>query len=177
MNVSRHLRTSFLAVLALCAAVALSSCSKKDVTEGEPGFTTEGGGGGAAMGDMGDTGGTASDAGTTGGSMQTAYFPFDSYQLDSAAREALKANAEWLKANPSATLQVEGHCDERGTTEYNLALGERRANAAVDYLVRLGIDRGRLSTISYGEERPAQMGGDESAWSQNRRAEFVILNQ
>lgn len=178
MKVSRHLRLSFAMIFALCAVVALSSCSKKDVTEGEPGFTTEGGGGGAAVGDAG-TGntGTAGDAGSTNASMQTALFPFDSYKLTNSARAAIKANAEWMKANPSASVQVEGHCDERGTTEYNLALGERRANAALEYMVKLGVEKSRLSTISYGKERPVDPGHDEGAWAKNRRAEFVVLNK
>ncbi len=173
----RYLRFSFITVLTLCMVVALSACSKKDVTEGEPGFTTEGGG--AALGDAGATApATAGDAGTTSSAdMQKALFPYDSYKLTSAARAAIQANADWLKANPSASVQVEGHCDERGTTEYNLALGERRANAAMEYLVKLGVEKSRLSTISYGEERPSVQGGDEAAWSQNRRAEFVVLSK
>lgn len=175
MKFSRHLRFSFLTLFTLCLVVALSACSKKDVTEGEPGFTTEGGG--TALGDTGATG-TAGDAGTTStADMKTALFPYDSYKLTNAARSAIQANADWLKANPSASVQVEGHCDERGTTEYNLALGERRANAAMEYLTKLGIEKSRLSTISYGEERPAVQGSDESAWSKNRRAEFVVLSK
>jgi peptidoglycan-associated lipoprotein len=174
MKVSRHLRVSFITVFALCLVVALSACSKKDVTEGEPGFTTEGGG--AALGEGGETG-TAADSGTTNASMQTALFPYDSYKLTNAARTAIQANADWMKANPSASVQIEGHCDDRGTTEYNLALGERRANAALEYMVKLGVEKSRLSTISYGEERPVAQGADESAWSQNRRAEFVVLSQ
>jgi peptidoglycan-associated lipoprotein len=173
MKLSRHLRLSFITVFTLCLVVALSACSKKDVTEGEPGFTTEGGG--AALGDGGT--GTAGDAGAPAADMQTAFFPYDSYKLTSAARSAIQANADYLKANPSASVQVEGHCDERGTTEYNLALGERRANAAMDYLVKLGVEKSRLSTISYGEERPSVQGSDEDAWSKNRRAEFVILSK
>lgn len=177
MKFSRHLPLSFITIFALCVVVALSSCSKKDVTEGEPGFTTEGGGG-AALGDGGGgTTGTAGDAGTPASDMKTAFFPYDSYKLTNAARSAIKANADWLKANPSASVQVEGHCDERGTTEYNLALGERRANAAMEYLVKLGVEKSRLSTISYGEERPSVQGSDESAWSKNRRAEFVVLSK
>ncbi len=174
MKFSRHLRFSFLTLFTLCLVVALSACSKKDVTEGEPGFTTEGGG--TALGDTGT--GTAGDAGTTStADMKTAFFPYDSYKLTNAARSAIQANADWLKANPSASVQVEGHCDERGTTEYNLALGERRANAAMEYLTKLGIEKSRLSTISYGEERPSVQGSDESAWSKNRRAEFVVLSK
>src|SRR5690606_10258475 len=99
------------------------------------------------------------------------------YAIRDDARRALQSNSDWLQQNPSSTVQIEGHCDERGTIEYNLALGERRANAAKRYIVRLGVDASRLSTISYGEERPANSGSSESAWAENRRAEFVVLSQ
>ncbi|MBI1862103.1 MAG: peptidoglycan-associated lipoprotein Pal [Deltaproteobacteria bacterium] len=120
----------------------------------------------------GDTG-----LGDTGSEFKVAYFDYDSYSLRADAREALKANAAWLKRNKGVKVQVEGHCDERGTTEYNLALGERRANAARDFLTRLGVPKARLSVISYGEERPADPGHNDSAWSMNRRAVFVVLTR
>ena len=97
------------------------------------------------------------------------FFDFDKYNLKADARETLGKQAAWLKKYPSVTVEVEGHCDERGTREYNLALGERRANAAKDYLVALGIDPNRVSTISYGKERPVALGHNEVAWGQNRR--------
>ncbi len=103
------------------------------------------------------------------------YFEFDQHNLRADARETLKANAAWLKANPSARVQIEGHCDERGTDEYNLALGARRAQAAKDYLVELGIAAGRLSTISYGEEIPVCREQAEACWQKNRRDRFVII--
>ena len=103
---------------------------------------------------------------------QTIYFDFDKYNLRSDAREALDQNAEILRANPDLMIVIEGHCDERGTDEYNLALGERRAQAARDYLVRLGIDETRVTIISYGEERPVSLGHDEASWRLNRRGEF-----
>ncbi len=103
------------------------------------------------------------------------YFEFDRYNLRADARETLKANAAWLKANPSARVQIEGHCDERGTDEYNLALGARRAQAAKDYLVELGISADRLSTISYGEEIPVCREQTEACWQRNRRDRFVIV--
>lgn len=175
-----HLRIAFVPIFALALIVALSSCSKKDVVQDEPSFSaTEGAGAPADQATAPTTEGTdnAAAAGAKSSEFKTVYFAFDSYKLDGAAREALKANAEWLKNNASATIQVEGHCDERGTTEYNVALGERRANATMDYLVKLGIPKSRLSVISYGEERPADPGHDETAWSKNRRAEFVILSK
>jgi peptidoglycan-associated lipoprotein len=100
------------------------------------------------------------------------YFDFDKANLKSEAKSTLNANAELIKSETGKII-IEGHCDERGTNEYNLALGERRALAAYEYLRTLGISSDRMSTISYGEERPATMGHDESAWSRNRRAEFV----
>jgi len=101
------------------------------------------------------------------------YFDFDSYVLTGEARTTLQQNAALLKTAPMLKVQVEGHCDERGSDDYNLALGERRAQATVDYLVSLGVNAGQLSTISYGEMRPLDPGHNEMAWSKNRRAEFV----
>ena len=109
--------------------------------------------------------------------LKPAFFPLDSADLDEAARSVVAANADVIKRYPQWVITIEGHCDERGTTEYNLALGERRANAAKDYLVRLGVDASRVSIISYGEERPVDPGHDESAWSKNRRAAFVVLSK
>jgi peptidoglycan-associated lipoprotein len=103
------------------------------------------------------------------------FFDFDRADLRGDARDTLRSNADWLKSNPSARVEIEGHCDERGTNEYNLALGAKRAQAAKDYLVSLGINGERLSTISYGEEIPVCREQTESCWSQNRRARFVII--
>ncbi len=102
------------------------------------------------------------------------YFDFDSAAIRADAREILKANAEWMKSNPSARVEVEGHCDERGTNEYNLALGAKRAQSARDYLVSLGIGPNRLSTISFGEEIPVCAEKTEGCWQKNRRSRFVI---
>lgn len=102
------------------------------------------------------------------------YFDYDSATLSMEAQTVLKAKAQWLSANPDTSAVIEGHCDERGTSAYNLALGDRRALSAKNFLVRLGIESDRLSTISYGEERPAVEGHTESAWSQNRRAHFIL---
>jgi peptidoglycan-associated lipoprotein len=107
--------------------------------------------------------------------LRTVYFDFDRSDIRPETRSILQKNAEWLRRHPRVKVTVEGHCDERGTEEYNMALGQRRAEAAKSYLVSLGISSNRLSTISYGEERPADPGHDETAWAKNRRAEFTIV--
>lgn len=103
------------------------------------------------------------------------FFDFDKFNLMPEARAVLAKKAEWLRANPEYSVRIEGHCDERGTNEYNLALGERRANAAWKFLNALGISGDRLSTISYGEERPADPRSNDEAWTKNRRAEFKLI--
>ncbi|MCK4857124.1 MAG: peptidoglycan-associated lipoprotein Pal [candidate division Zixibacteria bacterium] len=103
----------------------------------------------------------------------TVYFDFDKYNLRDDARRGLQTNVQLMKANPDLTVLIEGHCDERGTVEYNLALGEKRARSTRDYMVSLGINPDRISIISYGKERPVDLGHNEIAWAKNRRAEFV----
>lgn len=105
------------------------------------------------------------------------YFDFDKSDLRTEARERLAQNAEWLREHPELLVTIEGHCDERGTNEYNLALGQRRAESAKGYVVSLGIEDGRLRTISYGEERPVCTESDEACWQRNRRAHFVITGR
>lgn len=105
--------------------------------------------------------------------LQRVHFEFDSYVLDGSAKAALEDNATYLKAYADKRVQIEGHCDERGSDEYNLVLGEKRARATKAYLVTLGIDSRRLSVISFGEERPLDPASGEAAWAKNRRAEFV----
>ena len=105
------------------------------------------------------------------------YFEFDSIQLTPEAQAILVEKGKWLRDNPSAFVTIEGHCDNRGTNEYNLALGEGRAKSAKTFLTDLGIDTSRLNTISYGEERPVDPRQTESAWARNRRAHFVIKNK
>lgn len=102
------------------------------------------------------------------------YFAFDDATLTAEAQRILRRKAEYLRRNPGAGLRIEGHCDERGTSEYNLALGDRRAESVKSFLVGLGIGPGRLSTISYGEERPLDPSANEAAWAMNRRAEFQL---
>ncbi len=108
------------------------------------------------------------------GEVQDVFFEFDKYELRSDARMVLQEDARYLKEHPGAEVTLEGHCDERGTDEYNLALGQRRADAVRSYLVDLGVSGTRLKTVSYGEEKPFAMGHTESAWAQNRRVHFVI---
>ncbi|ABL64911.1 peptidoglycan-associated lipoprotein Pal [Chlorobium phaeobacteroides] len=101
------------------------------------------------------------------------FYDYDKSELRMDAVEQLKTNAAWMQRNAASSVVIEGHCDERGTNEYNLALGERRANSAKDYIVNLGVDGARMKTVSYGEERPFALGHDEASWAQNRRAHFV----
>ena len=105
------------------------------------------------------------------------HFDFDKYDIRPEDAEVLKANAALLMQYPKVKIQAEGHCDERGTNEYNLALGERRANSAKKYLISLGVSSDRISVISYGEEKPVDAGHNEEAWSKNRRGHFVILSK
>ena len=103
------------------------------------------------------------------------YFDFDRYFLTNEAREILADKASWLLDNPDVEIEIEGHCDERGTNEYNMALGERRSDSALKYLVNAGVKTSRISSISYGEEKPLDPGHDEIAWAKNRRAHFRIV--
>jgi len=131
------------------------------------------------------SGGDLHDAATTGDhsaadaalqqKLQTVYFGFDSSALSDDARAALTKNFEVVKKNGGAKVRIEGYCDERGSDEYNLALGERRARAAAQYLETLGVPKDRLTVLSYGNEKPAVQGHDEAAWSKNRRDEFVFV--
>ena len=109
------------------------------------------------------------------GALQTVYFPFNSSDLRQNAQDSLEINTEFLKKFRSVKVQVEGHCDERGSVQYNLALGERRAQSIKDYLVASGIEPNRITTISFGKERPISLNHDEVAWSKNRRGNFVVI--
>ena len=110
------------------------------------------------------------------GPLREIFFAFDRYELSEQARAALQENAAWLKANPAAKIEIEGHCDERGTTEYNLALGAKRAAAAREYLLSLGVAVGRISSTSFGEELPACREASEDCYQKNRRDRFVTLS-
>ncbi|MBL8709133.1 MAG: peptidoglycan-associated lipoprotein Pal [Rhodospirillaceae bacterium] len=159
-----------LSILSALAAAALLAACSSDVPVNDAG----GAGSGSSQTATTDTGmsgmpmpGSAEDFVQNVGN--TVYFDLDSYSLSSEAQSQLQRQAAWLQQYPATTLTVEGHCDERGTREYNLALGERRANSVANYLVALGVNSGRLSVISYGKERPLCVQSDESCWSQNRR--------
>lgn len=110
------------------------------------------------------------------GQSTVVYFDTDRFNIDSADAAALQAQAQYFAQYPSLTFTVEGHCDERGTREYNLALGERRANAAKNYLVSLGVSADRITTVSYGKERPVALASTQEAWAENRRAASVLIN-
>jgi peptidoglycan-associated lipoprotein len=124
----------------------------------------------------GPTPGSQDDLRAQAGS-DTVLFAYDSYELDAEAKAMLTRHAGWLKQNPAVRVTLEGHCDERGTREYNLALGDRRANSAKNFLAAQGIDVGRIATISYGKERPAVDGSDEAAMAQNRRAVTMVMGR
>ena len=106
--------------------------------------------------------------------LKPAFFDYDKADIRADTRDVLAANATWLKKYAGLQFTIEGHCDERGTAQYNLALGDRRANAAKDYLASLGVDASRIKTVSYGKERPFATGHDEDSWQKNRRAHFVV---
>ncbi len=162
----------FKIVMAISAALLLAACSTKPADTG----------GGASTGTTGGTTTSTVPQGAAPGSAQDfitnvgdrVFFGFDRYDLTAEAQAELQKQATWLKTYPQYRFVIEGHCDERGTREYNLALGERRATAVKNYLVALGIDTNRMQTISYGKERPAVLGSDEAAWAQNRRGVVVL---
>jgi len=171
-------------VLAALGSLLLVGCSSSsDTATG----TSDGGGIATGVGAPGAGGIASSELGVPGGRVtpgsqedleinvgDRVFFAFDSAALDDAARQTLERQAAWLKQYPAVSVTIEGHCDERGTREYNLALGDRRANAVKAYLVALGISPDRIRTISYGKERPADPGHDETAWALNRRAVTVV---
>lgn len=127
-------------------------------------------------GSPGDGIGTENLAGNQG-TLKDAFFDFDKSDIRADQREPLTADGSWLRQHSTADVRIEGHCDERGTAQYNLALGERRAESVKEYLVDLGVDSKRIKTISYGKERPFAQGHDESAWALNRRDHFAIASK
>jgi peptidoglycan-associated lipoprotein len=163
-----------LAVVCLAGALAVGCASSGTPTDG--GSATSGG---SEFGNEGGTDpgmGSRSSMSATGGAVdfRNVYFDYDAYALRADGRDALQHNATILRSDPSVRVQIEGNCDERGSDEYNLALGKKRAEAAKRYLVDLGIEASRISTLSYGEENPAVRGNNEMAWAQNRRDEFKL---
>ena len=181
--------TRHLPKLTLIAAMALSlaACGKKKVELEAPPATArpEAPAPAAAAAPAGETtpavsssivAGSQEDLRAQAGS-DTVQFGYDSYELDADARATLVRQAAWLRSNPAVRASLEGHCDERGTREYNLALGDRRANSAKNFLAGQGIDVARITTISYGKERPVASGDDDAANAQNRRAVTVVMNR
>ena len=169
-------------MLAATALVALAGCSKKrpETLPPAPGVAPTVGDANAGYGDQGASGrvtpGSNADF-VRSVQSNTINFGLDQYDIDPTARAILDSQVEWLSRYPNVSVTVEGHCDERGTREYNLALGDRRANAAKNYLVARGVDASRIRTISYGKERPVALGSDEGSWAQNRRAVTVVLDR
>jgi len=161
--------------LLITASLAVAGCAKKPPEElppapvgtEQPQAPTGPTGPGYAPGSQGDfLANTMSDR---------VLFDTDRFNIDPRDQAILQSQAQWLAQNPNAQITIEGHADERGTREYNLALGERRANAAKNYLASLGVSPARMTTVSYGKERPEALGSDESAWAQNRRAVSVVV--
>jgi peptidoglycan-associated lipoprotein len=184
---SRLNRSSVLiwpALSALGVMLAFSGCGPKRgpavATQGpNPAYTTGAqdlnAGNDGDIRSIGSEGTSGEDLyGGEGGPMQDALFAFNDFSLSEEARGVLERDAAWLQAHRATSVMVEGHCDERGTVEYNLALGERRANAARDYLVSLGVDGSRLTVVSYGKERPVDPGHTEAAWARNRRVHLAV---
>lgn len=173
-----------VALVVVAVAIGVAGCSSKKKGAGAEG---EEGGAGSGISEEGVTPGGSldrykqgEDLGAGGGEkgpLKDINFAFDSYDLDDDARSVLGGDADWLKEHQGSRVEIEGHTDERGTVEYNLALGAKRAKAAKDYLVTLGIAANRLSTISYGEELPLCHEHTEACWAENRRCHLVVLNQ
>lgn len=158
-------------VLVIAALVLTVGCSSKKKVEDQQAITNQ-------NIDSSPLGFDAqgSDSGKIAG-LVTVHFEYDKSTLSTQAKKDLEGNASWMKSNAKATIQIEGHCDERGTIEYNLALGERRAQAVKSYLVGLGVPADRMSVISYGEEKPLVSGSGEEAFSKNRRANFLPISK
>lgn len=167
-----------LTAVALAGVVLFTACARKDKGVGsgpgglgDAGVTEDGGGLGGSSLDRARRGLAPQEDGL----LKDIRFDYDSYSLSPEARGILEQNATWLKANGRASVEIEGHTDDRGTIEYNLALGAKRAKGARDYLAVMGIDAGRMSTISYGEELPVCREASEACWLRSRRAHFVVL--
>jgi peptidoglycan-associated lipoprotein len=175
-----RVRWTWGVTLALLLVLPLAgACKKKGPRPGEQGA----GGAGAGLGEEGIGGGSSLERTKRGlgpeedGILGDVHFGFDSYEVDSSARDVIARNVDWLRRNPRAKVELEGHTDSRGTIEYNLALGAKRAKAVKDQLVGQGIAAERISTISYGKELPLCHEEDEACWARNRRVHSVIVGQ
>lgn len=171
---NRAVRT---AALLLVSSALVTACGKKEVDDlPPPAEGSQGGNTGPQVDPNAVRPGSQQDfVNTVGRGNDRIFFDTDRYNIDSRDQVTLQTQAQWLAANPNTQVTVEGHADERGTRDYNLALGERRANAAKNYLVSLGVQAGRIRTVSYGKERPEALGSNEQAWAQNRRAVTVVV--
>uniref|UniRef100_UPI0040571CF2 peptidoglycan-associated lipoprotein Pal n=1 Tax=Candidatus Electronema sp. TaxID=2698783 RepID=UPI0040571CF2 len=177
----------FCIFMALAAPLSLTGCSKKKAGDaaaaGDAASSSaaeaggEGAGGQESLetpeGGLNGQQGNISE-GRTSGPLLPVYFEYDSSKIEGDQVSRVEHNGDFLKQNADKKVRVEGNCDERGTREYNLALGERRANAAKKYLINLGVETGQITTVSWGEEKPLAFGQDEQSWAQNRRADFVF---
>ncbi len=174
-------RTIGMMLLLCCGLVAAAGCAKKEVvkqdeTLAQPAVTPPKEPATPVQDQQAAKDTTAKEEGLKEASaFETIYFDFDSFTLSDAARAILDKNAQFMLKRTGDKIRLEGNCDERGSDEYNLALGEKRAKAALNYLLTLGVPQDRLSVISYGEEKPADPGHDEAAWAKNRRVDFVII--
>lgn len=167
---------SLLVLTILAASLTLTSCagSKKKVAAADSGTDVSvdnGNNAGMAIDLNGD-----SDS-NRAGALKTVFFGYNSAAVEGDTRDALNNNAEFLKSNTSVKVLVEGHCDERGSVQFNLALGEKRAKSTKDYLVSQGVASGRITIVSLGKEKPVSFGHDEESWSRNRRANFVVTEK
>jgi peptidoglycan-associated lipoprotein len=166
------LRKLSIAFISLSLVIGFAGCKSAPKTDDSDSM-----GGGSSDLNQGDANTMGdSDSGKAMG-MQTIYFKYDSFEIDSEGKQALSTNVKILKANPSVKIQVEGHCDQRGGIQYNIALGEKRANTVRDALKKAGISNDRLATISYGKERLVDTSMNEAAFAKNRRANFVITSK
>src|SRR5258705_11681906 len=165
-------RSGSVALLAVALTLVVTGCPSKP----KPGLGDASSAGQGGLGSGGSLDRFKSGMGPgEGGPLADVHFDYDRYDLAEQERSTLQQNAQWLKQNSGAKAEIEGHCDDRGTVEYNLALGAKRAKSVKDYLVTLGIPGDRLSTISYGEELPLCHEETESCWQRNRRAHSVVL--
>jgi peptidoglycan-associated lipoprotein len=177
--IGRRFIGNLLLCIAACAVAAALGCASDPEEGGGPGSGRQGGLygqdiGGSEFERYGEAMGSELSAAERDAlGLQPVYFDFDQYSLSSTARETLRRNAEILHSHPEILVEIQGNCDDRGSEEYNLALGERRARAAKDYLIDSGIPRQRIATVSFGESNPVAMGQSERAWQLNRRDDFV----
>ncbi|HMO76979.1 MAG TPA: peptidoglycan-associated lipoprotein Pal [Sphingopyxis sp.] len=165
------------AMIAAITMLSVAGCSKKapDTLPPNPDGISDGSGSGSGIGNAVIPGSQQDFLNNV--ASDRIFFGFDQYNIDAEDQATLRSQAQWLQRNPAVRVLLEGHADERGTRDYNIALGERRANAAKNYLASLGVDPSRIDVISYGKERPAELGSTEEAYARNRRAVTVVIQR